>query len=340
MSLFRPLLYGFIILSMLLIGCNEAGTDVQQETARVRPIPENAQILFLSNQDTGSSRMEIYSMDAQGGNINRITTTDKQHYIFGIDSSRRYIVATRGSEAKKQLWLLDLNTGQETPVTRSEDNAEGRSFSPDGEWIVFWMVPAGEQYSDIYKVRRDRSELVNLTNTPQAHEFDPAWSNEGGQIAFTCNDGQPNRFILKVMDADGANVRTVYDPVDAVNTSRFPAGVYDPSWSPDDAYILVEKPVKFSGNGENGEAGVWHILKISTDGATIEDLTATGELANNALYLPSFSPDGQWIVLSSRHGPEDPSQVSLEIVKMREDGSQIQALTTSPYWEQLPVWIK
>jgi len=119
-----------------------------------------------------------------------------------------------------------------------------------------------------------------------------------------------------------------------------PAGVYDPSWSPDDEYILVEKPVKFSGSGENGGAGVWHILKVSTDGATSEDLTETGELADSALYLPSFSSDGQWIVLSSRHEPEDPSQVSLEIFKMREDGSQVQALTTSPYWEQFPVWIK
>jgi len=85
---------------------------------------------------------------------------------------------------------------------------------------------------------------------------------------------------------------------------------------------------------------VWHILKVSTDGATSEDLTETGELADSALYLPSFSSDGQWIVLSSRHEPEDPSQVSLEIFKMREDGSQVQALTTSPYWEQFPVWIK
>ncbi|UCH50469.1 MAG: PD40 domain-containing protein, partial [Chloroflexota bacterium] len=279
-------------------------------------------------------------MNSQGGDITRITISDKQHYIFGIDSSRRYILATRHSENNKQLWLLDSKTGQETPMTRVEDTAEGRSFSPHGEWIVFWMIPAGEQYSDIYKARRDGSDLVNLTNTPQAHEFDPAWSNGGDQIAFTFNDGQPNRFILKVMDTDGTNIRTVYDPVDAVKTPLFPAGVYDPSWSPDDTYILVEKPVKFSGNGENGGAGVWHILKVSSDGATIEDLTETGELATSALYLPSFSPDGKWIVFSSRQGSEDPSQVSLEIFKMSEDGSDIESVTASPHWEQFPIWIR
>jgi Tol biopolymer transport system component len=332
---------GLVFLSMLPIGCSTTGTGSLPGPAKyVRPIPENAQILFLSNQDTGSSRMEIYSMDAQGGGITRITATNEQHFVFGIDSSHRYIVATRGSENQKRLWLLDLQTGEEKPITRAEDNAEGRSFSPDGEWIVFWMVPAGEQYSDIYKVRRDGSELVNLTNTPLAHEFDPAWSNNGDRIAFTYNNGQPNRFVLKVMDADGTNIRVVYDPVDAVNTPRFPAGVYDPSWSRDDEWILGEKPVKFSSNGENGGAGVWHIFKVSADGKIVEDLTGTGELADKAMYLPCFSPDGEWVVASARYGPESPSQTSLEIIKMSKDGTNVQRLTDSPYMEQFPVWVR
>jgi len=244
--------------------------------------------------------MEIYSMDARGGNVIRITATDEQHYVFGIDSSRRYIVAARGTEDRKRLWLLDLQTEEETPLTGEEDNAEGRSFSPDGEWIVFWMVPAGSTYSDIYKIRRDGTGLTNLTNTPEAHEFDPAWSNGGDRIAFTYNNGQPNRFVLKVMDTDGTNVSTIYDPAGAVDTPLFPAGVYDPSWSPDDGWILVEKPVEFSGSGENGGAGVWHIIKVPVDGTETEDLTQAGELADYALYMPSFSNDGQWIVFSAR----------------------------------------
>jgi len=284
--------------------------------------------------------MEIYSMDAQGRSITRITATDENHFIFGIDSSQRYIVATRGSEDRKRLWLLDLQTGEEIPITGEEDNAEGRSFSPDGEWIVFWMIPAGGIYSDIYKIRRDGTELVNLTNTPQAHEFDPAWSNRGVQIAFIYNSGQPNRFVLRMIDTDGTNVRTIYDPADAVDTPRFPAGIYDPSWSPDDEWILVEKPVQFSGSGENGGAGVWNIIKVRIDDTETEDLALAGELAGSALYLPSFSPDGQWIISSARCGPEETSQVSLDIYKMSPDGTNIQKLTSSSYWAQFPVWLR
>lgn len=329
-----------LTLSTLLFGCHATENSDQTEPDRLRTLPENAQVLFLSNQDTGTSRMEIYSMDAQGGSITRITATDEQHFVFGIDSNGRYIVATRGSEDRKRLWLLDLQTGEEISITSAEDNAEGRSFSPDGEWIVFWMIPAGGIYSDIYKIRRDGTGLINLTNTPQAHEFDPAWSNKGDYIAFIYNSGQPNRFVLRVMDTDGTNVQTIYDPADAVATSLFPAGIYDPSWSHDDEWILVEKPIKFSGRGENGGAGVWHIIKVRIDGTETEDLTQAGELADSALYMPSISPDGQWIILSARCGPEEPSQVSLDIFKMSLDGNNIQKLTSSSYWAQFPIWLR
>jgi Tol biopolymer transport system component len=259
---------------------------------------------------------------------------------MGIDPSGRYIAATRGTEEKKRLWLLDLVTGKETPLTDAENHAEGRTFSPDGEWIVFWMIPTGETYSDIYRIRRDGTGLANLTNTPQALEFDPGWSNGGNEIAFSYNDGHPNRFVLKAMDTNGNNIRTIYDPEDSVATSIFPAGAYDPAWSPDDEWILIEKPIRFTGNGENGTAGVWRILKVRADGSEVVDLTGAGEFAECAVYLPSFSPDGNSIVFTSRCGPEDTSQTYLNINMMDSNGGSVQKLTDTPLWEQFAVWIR
>jgi Tol biopolymer transport system component len=279
-------------------------------------------------------------MDSQGGNITRITDSNENHFILGIDPSGRYIVSTRGTEEKKRLWMLDLAEGKETPLTDAENHAEGRTFSPDGEWIVFWMIPAGETTSDIYRIRRGGTDLTNLTNTPRALEFDPAWSNGGVEIAFTYNDLNPNRFVLKAMDTNGMNIRTIYDPQDAVAATIFPAGVYDPDWSPDDAWILIEKPIRFTGDGENGHAGVWRILKVRTDGSEVVDLTGAGEFAECALYLPSFSPDGDSIVFSSRCGPVDPSQTFININTMDSTGGSIQKLTDTPLWEQFAVWIR
>jgi Tol biopolymer transport system component len=322
----------------LQFACGNAPQDGEDE-ARIQALPASAQILFTSNRDTGGSRKEIYSMDAQGQDLTRITRTNDNHFVVGIDASRRYVVATRGTEARKRLWLLDLETGAETPLTDAGHHAEGRSFSPDGEWIVFWMILSGESQADIYKIRRDGSGLTNLTSSPAAIDFDPAWSRDGTRIAFITNTGSPNRFVLKTMSAEGGDVRTVYDPVDAITTERFPAGVYDPSWAPDGATILVDKPVSFTGDGENGTAGVWHTLRIRADGGQIVDLSQAGGHADGAEYLPSLSADGKSVVLTIRYGPEDPAGVSLHIFTMNSEGGGLQQLTDSTAWDEFAVWI-
>jgi dipeptidyl aminopeptidase/acylaminoacyl peptidase len=319
----------------VVAGCDRGS---QQQQA-IQPLPATAEILFTSTRDTSTSRKEIYAMDAQGGDVTRITFTNENHFVVGIDGSNRYVVATRGTENKKRLWLLDLQTGEETPLTDAENHAEGRSFSPDGEWIVFWMIRSGETQADIYKIRRDGSEVTNLTNSPAAIEFDPAWSWDGTRIAFVCNTGSPNRFVLKTMSADGDDVKTVYDPANAIATERFPAGVYDPSWSPDGSAILVDQPVKFTGEGENGTAGVWHTLRIRVDGSEVVDLSEAGGHGDGAEYLPSFSADGESILLTIRYGPENPAQVSLDIFKMDDEGGDLEQLTASSAWDEFAVWI-
>ena len=323
----------------LPIACGKAPGGGGEDTSRIRALPATAEILFTSNRGTGGSRKEIYAMDGQGQNVTRITRTNDNHFVMGADPSGRYVVATRGTEASKRLWLLDLEAGTETPLTDAANHAEGRSFSPDGEWVVFWMILSGESQADIYKVRRDGSGLTNLTDSPAAIDFDPAWSRDGARIAFISNIGSPNRFVLKTMNADGGDVKTVHDPVEAIATERVPPGVYDPSWSPDGSAILVDQPVSFTGDGENGAAGVWHTLKIRADGSQIVDLSQAGGHADGAEYLPSFSPDGGSLVLSIREGPEDPAGVSLHIYRMNSEGGELQRLTDSPAWDEFAVWI-
>ncbi len=338
-----------MLIAVFICGC-ETPQNTQNHYAqgRIQPLPPTAEILFLSNRDTGGRNKEIYSMDATGGNVTRLTYTKEHHFMVGIDCTKTYLVTTRadtdtenpsglGDEDRKRLWILNLKTGEETPLTDPNNQAEGDSFSPDSEWIVFWMVLKGKQTSDIYKIRRDGSDLTQLTNTPGAHEFDPAWSNDGKKIAYNYYDTEIQRFVLNVMDADGKNVKTIYDGGFGAATEQFPPGNYDPSWSPDDQWIVFERTIRY--DEENGRAGVWHILRIRSDGSEVIDLSEMGGHGNNAEYLPSFSPDGMLIVFSSRYGPKEPAQVSLNIFIMDLHGGSLIQVTDSPYWDDGAVWI-
>lgn len=312
-------------------------------------IPPSSKILFVSNMDTGTRAKEIYSMDENGSGITRITYSNYHHRLVGIDRTKRYIVTTRvekdtdppaglGDEDRKTLWILDLKTGSEKRLTDPDNNAEGNSFSPDGEWIVFHMVVAGDNQADIYKIRKNGTDLIRLTHTEDATESDPAWSTDGQYIAFVSYSARVNRFVLKVMNADGTNIKTVYDCNDSISTPYFKPGVYDPSWSPDDRWIVFEKPVHYG--GENGDAGIWHIFKIHPDGSGLIDLSENGGHTDMAEYLPSFSGDGEYIIFSARYGSSDPSKVQVDIFKMDKDGSNVTKLTDLSSIEEFGVWIK
>jgi len=341
-----------VLAGLILIGLHPTLGNGADD--RLSSIPASGKILFLSNRDIravfAQYRKEIYAMDENGGNVTRITKTKDHHYLFGVDKSGRYLVVSRadkntkfppglGDEDRRNVWILDLVTKQETRLTPPENEAEADSFSPDSDWIVFFMVPKGKQIADIYKIRRDKTGLTNLTNTPNESDADPVWSNDGKRIAFLSIGPQTQgHFVLRVMDVDGRNVRTVYGAEESVATPRFPPGAYDPSWSPDDKWIVFSKPVR--NEGENGNAGVWHICKIRPDGTGFVDLSQAGGHTDWAEYVPRFSPDGKSIVFNARYGHKKPTKVKIDVFVMDENGGSLRKLTDSSAVNDGAFWIE
>jgi len=344
---FGSIIVGIIITVLIAISINNSKETVQKP-ARICSLPLTAEILFTSNRDTKNRRAEIYSMDANGGNITRLTFTKEHHFIMGIDRSKRYIVASRaerdtkwplglGDEDRRSLWLIDLETKQEMRLTDPRYSAEGDSFSPDGEWVIFMMSLSDKSAPDIYKIKRDGTGLTNLTNTPDTVEGDPTWSHDGKEIVFTYIDGNIRRFILKKMNSDGSNVQTIYDGGPGISTPAFPPGNYDPSWSPDDQWIVFERCVKST--GENWKSGIWHIFKVRRDGSEIVDLSLAGGHIDRAEYLPSYSNDGRFIVFGSLYQAKNPAQSHNDIFIMDTNGNSLKRLTYGPIFNMFPFWI-
>lgn len=146
------------------------------------------------------------------------------------------------------------------------------------------------------------------------------------------------RFVLKVMNADGTGITTVYDCNDNTSTPHFQPGVYDPSSSPDEKWIAFEKAVHYA--GENGDAGVWQIFKIHTDGGRAYGSEREGGHGDMAEYLPSFSEDGEQVVFSARYGSPDPSEVQVDVFRMDKEGCSLTKLTDMSTLEDFAVWIR
>lgn len=145
----------------------------------------------------------------------------------------------------------------------------------DGNWELFVM-------------RADGSNPVNLTRTPEQHEHYPQVSPDGTKICFSVDRGEGRDAVrsLWVMDSDGKNRRKLADHA------------REPFWSPCSQVIgfLPQEFPKFN------------VIDFYTQGMSFYDL-ASGKITPHVnstnlhhLYNPSFAPNGKWIVSTVHAG--------------------------------------
>jgi Tol biopolymer transport system component len=166
---------------------------------------------------------------------------------------------------------------------------------------------------DIFTMNEDGSEGVNLTNTPEIMESDPAWSADGSRIAFSSTDGSGND--IWVMNSDGSGqTRLTSDPGEE----------WGADWSPDGSKIIFVRDTP--GDVITNQSDIWI---MDADGSNQVNLTH----ADTEETTPAFSPDGTKIAMAAvRNG-------DLEIVTMDPNGENEQILTTEPsQYDWAPDW--
>ena len=162
------------------------------------------------------------------------------------------------------------------------------------------------------------------------------------EILFVSDrDTGSRRTEIYAMDADGGNVQTIYDGEGGIEVlGIWPEGNYDPSWSPDDQWIVFERATQYTeADLENFGSGIWHIFKVLRNGTDIMDLSQAGGHTDRAEYLPSYSPDGQFVVFGSIYEAADPAQGHSDIFRMDTNGGSLTRLTDNPASDMYPVWI-
>lgn len=218
--------------------------------------------------------------------------------------------------------------------------SQDRAWSPDGQWIAFQCVRAGNYENDeIYRVRPDGSATERLTDNNR-HNGAPAWSPDAAWILFVShsptdrNDDKIYRMRpdgseaaplvdkrIRVAAVDwavaGNWIGFIYegdvykmrpDGKDVSGITSYGMSVYgipavrNLAWSPDGEWISYERYVD----------GRSDIYRIHPDGTGEERLTFSQEDNRS----PSWSPDSRWIVFASGGN----------IYRMAADGQELTTL--------------
>ena len=128
---------------------------------------------------------EIYVMDADGGNEQRLTENRKndESPSWSPDGERIAFWSDRKGEFENyEIYVMDADGGNEQRLTENRQEDGYPSWSPDSKRIAFWSNRDGN--SEIYVMDADGGNPQNLTNNPHS-EARPAWLNSPFSVSPT-----------------------------------------------------------------------------------------------------------------------------------------------------------
>ena len=298
----------------------------------------NGRIAFVSSE--GGARSDIYTMEADGSNVQRLTNNpasdsspkwspDGMKIAFASSRDDTSVGCTSGGGCKHEIYVMNADGTNQTrtnntgffPLEWFSSIDDSFDWSPDGTRIVFESGHddgSGSFIGSISVMNADGSNVRRLTNYP-GFDYSPKWSPDGTKIAL----GRADDFIdqglnISVMNADGTN------------QTRFSVG-WDPRWSPDGTKIVFV-------SGDIFDQSSREIYVTNADGSNVQRLTSYPTWNAD----PRWSPDGTKIAFVRRRvgTPQCPSGAfcSYEIYVMNANGTNQTRLTDSPAGDYSPIF--
>ncbi len=200
---------------------------------------------------------------------------------------------------QRELFTVDINGENLVQITNNNAKNYGHSWSPDGQYILFYSDMDGDD--EIYVIKKDGTGLLQLTNNTD-QDLSPRWSFDGTKIIFlTDRDLGSSNYEIYSCLPDGSDQTRITDNLISERNII---------WSHNDEKIA------FSAGGS--------LYFINADGTNQTQVT---DFATDSVYVYEFdwSPDLSKFVF--RGEINCPNACRQEIYSVNPDGSQLINLT-------------
>jgi TolB protein len=196
--------------------------------------PDGAKIVFNAIAKGSADGADIYSMNANGTGVTRLTTDPANDTTpaWSPDGTKIVFASIRNpvpNEVNYEIYVMNADGSNQTRITNNTKFDLSPVWSPDGARIAF--TSRRDDNFEIYVMNADGSNQTRLTNNPE-QDSDPKWSPDGTKIAFLSNrDGRFGE--IYTMNTDGAGL------VNLTNADGFDM---DPSWQRAAAPFIPSSP--------------------------------------------------------------------------------------------------
>lgn len=260
------------------------------------------------------SQCDIFVMEADGSNQANLTSSTDRNEVnpaWSPDGTRlAYFEGTNGIFNLRIMGADGSNQSAIITTTFSYPYASVPTWSPGGTQIAFVGNNPGSPVSiqaDIVVIDLTTGSETTITgpvlfgnSLADADEIEPAWSPDGGKIAFagvrledypdpiTGGTTQGAQWEIVTVNPDGSGEQILSVGDRGSDRAQFLEEDRAPSWSPDGRMLVFMSQAQVPSC-----CGPWQIWAVNRDGTAATNLTADPTV--NDLW-PTWSPDGTQIL--------------------------------------------
>jgi dipeptidyl aminopeptidase/acylaminoacyl peptidase len=172
---------GYICATTPSGGWPVALVDLEGDVSEPRPSPDGKSILFVFHPSDDLNRSEICIVSADGGPVRHLTGAAQVwdlHPRWSGDGSRVAFISNR--TGWRELYLLDVGSGETLPLTAGRADVQSFSWGPDGRLIAFISNRDGS--GELHLLTVDTRETRPLRSERGWHSL-PQWSPDGSWLA-------------------------------------------------------------------------------------------------------------------------------------------------------------
>ena len=273
------------------------------------PGPFESRIAFAADW---KGRQEIFYCDTDGQNMMRLTQTESINMSPAWSPDASQIVYTSYFTGNPDLYILPIVGGKPRRLFGGKGLNYGADWCKANNRIVFASSNNQEGDQEIYTIRPDGTDLLQVTHEPWSIEVSPSWSPDGKYIAFVSSRYGDKPQVLITPGEGGTSFRV----------SRTGGYNTDPSWSPVGDFIAY--------CGRTGGGLDILAVKLGKSLEVIQTVAVTSQSGSDE--TPSVSPDGRFVVYS--HGSQN--NYDIYMTSMREQKPR--KITSLPGKESAPAW--
>jgi Tol biopolymer transport system component len=137
--------------------------------------PDGQRLLFATTLK--NSKVQLMTSNLEGGDQQQVTNLPALRGRSAWSSDGSHIVTYSGQPWQRQIYLLGADGSNPHAITAAAGNAQGPSFSPDGQWVVFTAYfdhPENIHGCEIYIMQIDGTHLTRLTDNNYC-DWQPRW---------------------------------------------------------------------------------------------------------------------------------------------------------------------